>query len=352
MRDGTQDCGQISVDFLTGIAIFLITFTFILQVVPVMFTPLQGEETDLHPVAYRVGVMLAEDPGYWSNNTNNGTDWENHPSNVKRVGLANDTYEQNKLDAPKINAMLNMTNDELRDKLGLNTSYKTYNYNITLKTPSGQVIKLDNQWVQMGEPIPEGVKTEKITRTVSMGMAEPNIPYIATKSRKLPNPPNNWAWWPRADENGPGKTDPPLELTTPVYDFVVYLKPTTSPNTKRYFQFFITDENITENQNMINETNLSWGDPNQWAGKPVVPGPEDTNMSNWTGWEYNDPWYVYDFGDFIEQEYPEEGTPIKISIKYKACYGFVESSSFYNYTSSSSYESTTLIPCRLEVVVW
>ncbi len=84
-----KDGGQLSLDMLVGLTIFMITFIFILQYLPSVFV-VQRSDISLSSEAYRVAALLAESPGYWTNGTHNGTDWENHWRNsdvTVRVGL-------------------------------------------------------------------------------------------------------------------------------------------------------------------------------------------------------------------------------------------------------------------------
>ncbi len=69
------DEGQISVDFLLGISVFLLTFGFVIQYIPCLFLSTSGGGS-LDSVVYRTANILADDPGWWQNKTNNGTDWE------------------------------------------------------------------------------------------------------------------------------------------------------------------------------------------------------------------------------------------------------------------------------------
>ncbi|MDY6965074.1 MAG: hypothetical protein SVM80_03780 [Halobacteriota archaeon] len=131
-----------SLDFLTGITLFLITFMAIAIFIPGMFTPFQSETVDLNSVAYRTSVILVEDPGWWSTDTDSGEEWEKNDTTrygLKRVGLALDRDHANILNLSKIILFSNSTiinNTNLTTKLSL---YRTiggndipYGYNITL----------------------------------------------------------------------------------------------------------------------------------------------------------------------------------------------------------------------------
>lgn len=59
----TEDSAIMSVDFLVGFTIFLLAFIWVATMVPGLFINLQSHTIDFDAVAYRTGVILAEDPG-------------------------------------------------------------------------------------------------------------------------------------------------------------------------------------------------------------------------------------------------------------------------------------------------
>ena len=89
MVKSREKSGQLSLDVLVGLTIFMVTFIFILQYLPSIFV-VQRSDISLSSEAYRVAALLAESPGYWTNGTYNGTDWQDHWKNgdvTVRVGL-------------------------------------------------------------------------------------------------------------------------------------------------------------------------------------------------------------------------------------------------------------------------
>jgi hypothetical protein len=85
----TDDYGIMSIDFLVGFTIFMITFIWVATMVPGLFIGLQSHTIDFDAVAYRAGVILVEDPGAvdllapdvpW--------EFQNDPRDVARFGLA------------------------------------------------------------------------------------------------------------------------------------------------------------------------------------------------------------------------------------------------------------------------
>lgn len=91
LRD--DDSALLSIDFLAGFTVFLLAFIIAASMVPGMLASLQSSTVDHDAVAYRTGVILAEDPGWWFDEvTMTGhTHWEGERTaldSIKRMGLA------------------------------------------------------------------------------------------------------------------------------------------------------------------------------------------------------------------------------------------------------------------------
>ncbi|VVB92814.1 Uncharacterised protein [uncultured archaeon] len=171
------DEGQISVDFLLGISIFLLTFGFVIQFIPSLFISTSAGGS-LNPVAYRTANILADDPGWWQNKTNaqNGTDWEMHLNDISRIGLATDatpstrqTRTPKMLNKTKILQVLKLNKTMLTSKLGLynkiSGSQVDYGYNITLEK-NGSPMIINGSIISFGETPPTSQDIYKITRQV------------------------------------------------------------------------------------------------------------------------------------------------------------------------------------------
>ncbi|MCK4476078.1 MAG: hypothetical protein KAU16_05060 [Methanophagales archaeon] len=161
--------GQMSIDFLAGLTLFMLTLLFLVLFIPGMFVPFQSETIDLSSVAYRTSVILVEDPGWWNKTgAGYGEDWENqNVENVSRVGLAIDKEHPNMLNMSKIDVFNNdtqITNASLTRKLGL---YRTiggneiyYGYNIRIEDLN------KNPLATRGDPIPEYGDVSSMKRLV------------------------------------------------------------------------------------------------------------------------------------------------------------------------------------------
>jgi hypothetical protein len=168
--------GQIGVDFLLGISIFLLALSFTIQFIPGLFISTHGNNGGLSSVAYRTASLLAEDPGWWENNTHNGTDWETHIENTSRIGLAADTsintrltYTPNLLNKTKILQMMQLDEETLTTKLGLydnvNGKPVVYGYNITLLHNNTPLV-INSTPATFGKTPPISQDIFKITRVV------------------------------------------------------------------------------------------------------------------------------------------------------------------------------------------
>ncbi|SFM67199.1 DUF7287 family protein [Methanolobus profundi] len=171
-----DDRGQIAVDFLLGISLFLIALIFTVQFIPGMFMAGSARESSLDYTAYRTATILVEDTGWWGNSTSSGTDWEEHPANAMRVGLAVDddtssrlTNTPNVLSMNKTVQLMQMNDEDLIEILGLYNNIDgtrfSYGYNISITKNNGPMV-LDGRPVMLGETAPSDRETSKITRIV------------------------------------------------------------------------------------------------------------------------------------------------------------------------------------------
>jgi hypothetical protein len=169
--------GILSIDFLVGFTIFMVSFIMVVTLVSGLFIGLQSKTIDFDAVAYRTGVILAEDPGAAIQKVGvspvapDQFSWEliHQPaywnSNILRMGFAIPKYYY---DTPS-NVWLenknatffsqffngNWNNDFYRSKL-IFGDYP-YSMNITV-TPMGGAP------VSIGDPVPTGIYYGDIKR--------------------------------------------------------------------------------------------------------------------------------------------------------------------------------------------
>jgi hypothetical protein len=104
----TDDYGNLSIDFLAGFTIFLLAFIWVVSMIPGLLIGLQAYTIDYDAVAYRTGVILAEDPGWPVSPA-----WESYEDpqkfNITRFGLAISRDTPNILSQDKINRFFNIS---------------------------------------------------------------------------------------------------------------------------------------------------------------------------------------------------------------------------------------------------
>ncbi|WP_319506301.1 hypothetical protein [uncultured Methanolobus sp.] len=168
--------GQVAVDFLMGISLFLIALMFVVQFIPGLFMPGSAGETSLDYTAYRTATILVEDPGWWGNSTSSSTDWEYHPDSIMRIGLAVDDENSSKstnlpnlMSKSKIRSLMLVNESTLINRLGLynnvNDAIFAYGYNISI-TKNDQYLIQNNKAITLGDPVPDDRDISRITRLV------------------------------------------------------------------------------------------------------------------------------------------------------------------------------------------
>ena len=107
----TDNSGNLSVDFLVGFTIFMVAFIWVATLVPNLFLGVSSHGIDFDAVAYRTGVILAEDPGATIPTIQ--TPWELQPDsakdNIARFGLAQSKDTPNILNEVKVKQFFNLS---------------------------------------------------------------------------------------------------------------------------------------------------------------------------------------------------------------------------------------------------
>lgn len=131
-----DDDGNINIDFLVGLMVFVLAFSYVMTAIPGIFIPYQSTSIDLGSVVYRTSSILVEDPGWFTDKATNVSfsNWEqgSNLNNVMRVGLAIDKRSPNVLSMDKIRAMQGLPYLKVRDKMGLNNTVM-YDFSLTLR---------------------------------------------------------------------------------------------------------------------------------------------------------------------------------------------------------------------------
>lgn len=185
-----RDDAQTNIDFLFGLAIFLMGFLYVFTFVPGLFVPYQASAVDLSSVAYKTGAVLVEDPGWYiytvGSNQMGNPSWESaNASELARIGLAEDKMLPNVLSIDKITALNNISSyDTVREKIGLNGSI-TYNFSLSL-VMSDTLAHKQIQLINIDQAL-KGESVESMDREVLVDMGKelyidgynPNLPTAA-----------------------------------------------------------------------------------------------------------------------------------------------------------------------------
>jgi PKD repeat protein len=137
-----NDRGNLSIDFLAGFTIFMISLIWVATMIPGILIGVQTRTIDVDAISYRTGVILTEDPGMPIS-----PPWENkndyQKSEVERFGLAASKDTPNILKMAKIERFFCSTS------FSYPTDYKNrlifgdrpYGFNITLSTFDGELTR-------------------------------------------------------------------------------------------------------------------------------------------------------------------------------------------------------------------
>ena len=145
-----DDAGNLSIDFLAGFTIFMITLIYVATLIPTLFLGLQSSSIDYDAVAYRTGVILVEDPGMPYNPS-----WETLPntsdSQILRFGLALSKDTPNILSPEKINRFFCSTEFVYPDDYQSRAVFGNYPYlfNISFQMAGSNVTQ------SVGDIVPE-----------------------------------------------------------------------------------------------------------------------------------------------------------------------------------------------------
>jgi hypothetical protein len=133
----TDNAGNLSIDFLVGFTIFMVAFIWVATQVPNLFLGISSHKIDFDAVAYRTGVILAEDPGTTISNIT--TPWEfekdSGKDNIRRFGLALSKETPNILSETKVKRFFNTTVFSYPDDYRKRAIFGDYPYrfNISLR---------------------------------------------------------------------------------------------------------------------------------------------------------------------------------------------------------------------------
>ena len=162
----TEDSGIMSIDFLVGFTIFMITFIWVATLIPGLFIGLQSHTIDYDAVAYRTGVILVEDPGAVGPLVIGNQPWEiqNDKRDIARFGLAISKETPRVLDENKVNRFFCLTAFSYPEDYQKRVIFGDYPYrfNISLKAVGEDMPRF------VGDVVPDNYQYGYIRRNVKI----------------------------------------------------------------------------------------------------------------------------------------------------------------------------------------
>jgi hypothetical protein len=144
-----DDKGQMSIDYIIGISIFIFSFFFLYSILDSLFLPLQGNSDEVQPMAERASSIL-----------------------VESTKLAIDSSSPNIIDENKVidfNSSLNGNYEEELSKIGLVTTNLKYNLNVSLRYFNDtQYPNSSNSLLNAGRITDDNIKVGQIVRLVCL----------------------------------------------------------------------------------------------------------------------------------------------------------------------------------------
>jgi hypothetical protein len=146
----TDEAGNLSIDFLAGFTIFMVTLIYVATLIPGLFIGLQSRSIDYDAVAYRTGVVLVEDPGMPYNPS-----WETLPNyskgDILRFGLSLSKDTPNILSPEKISRFFCSTDFVYPDDYRSRAVFGDYPYQFNISFQRAE----DNVTQSVGDALPE-----------------------------------------------------------------------------------------------------------------------------------------------------------------------------------------------------
>lgn len=164
-----DDSGALSIDLLVGFTIFILAFIWVSTMIPNLFLGLSSHAIDYDAVAYRTGVILAEDPGDVSAAEKakaSPLEWQELSDagkpDVERMGLAISKDSPNILSQDKISRFFNQTAFSYPDDYRQRVVFGDYPYRFNISL----TITNDNRVLSVGDVIPNDQSFGYIRRNV------------------------------------------------------------------------------------------------------------------------------------------------------------------------------------------
>ena len=138
-RKEINNCeGLVSIDYIVGISIFIISIFFLFNVLTSMFIPFESTSDELKAMSNRISTTLVESPS----------------------GLITNALNPNIIDPAKVSELNESLNDPSKfdDKmaeLGLYSTETKYKLNISLNYINGNIYTIGSNPILIGGPLPD-----------------------------------------------------------------------------------------------------------------------------------------------------------------------------------------------------
>ncbi len=129
-----EDNGQISLDFIAGTVIFMVTFMFLFQTLTSLFVPFVSNSDEIKSMADRAAMTLAE-------STN---------------GLADSPTENNIISvnrAIELNDQMSLDYNGVLEEYGLSSDNTLYNLNVSLRKTDNTIYEYDGNVILNNGPV-------------------------------------------------------------------------------------------------------------------------------------------------------------------------------------------------------
>lgn len=133
--------GQVSIDYIVGMSIFIIAFTYLFYILIGLFIPFQSTSDEVKAMSDRISNVLVE-----GSDATNGTAIDaGSPNIINKTSLVN------------LNISLNNQTlyNNKQDALGLNITNKKYDMNVSLRYPNGSLYPSNSNPLLLGGPAPD-----------------------------------------------------------------------------------------------------------------------------------------------------------------------------------------------------
>lgn len=129
--------GQVSLDFIAGTVIFMVTFFFMFQTLTNLFVPFQSNSDEIKSMADRVGITLAQ----------------------STAGLVDSPTKNNIISIRRATVLNNQMNtssgyNDVLENLGLKSETNVYELNLSLYETDNTIYQYNNSVVLNNGPVP------------------------------------------------------------------------------------------------------------------------------------------------------------------------------------------------------